>query len=60
MDIFNLRRKKPYPTREGLLNLAYHYFMYCQQGLTSGSIKARVGELTITISFTTGEEKIRS
>jgi hypothetical protein len=48
---------KPNPSREELLLYAERYFIKYQSELTSGTVKARLGHLDITVSFTVVERK---
>jgi hypothetical protein len=45
------------PTRDELIKFAEQYFRKHSYDLTAGTVKGRVGVLSITVSFAVAEEK---
>lgn len=55
MNWFNNHKEEA--TREELMSYAEKYFYKYQSELTSGTVKGRLGFLSITVAFTVVEEE---
>jgi hypothetical protein len=59
MQLWPFNNHSPTPTRDELIDVAERYFRNHSYDLTAGTVKGRVGILSITVSFTVIEEKER-